>query len=153
MRRLCCSLSLLLVLIAVPLRAQSVEAEVRAADTARVLSTLRSDTDRLARLLSDSLIYCHADGRVQTKEVFLAAVRTNRIKYEAYDYQETKISPVSDDLAIMTGRAHLKASAGKEHVEFALRFLSVWRREDGVWRLFAYQSTRLSDPVVVPAIK
>jgi hypothetical protein len=150
MRRLCCLFSLSLVLIAVPLRAGSVEEEVRIADTARVLSTLRSDTDRLSRLLSDGLTYGHADGRVQTKEVFLAAVRTNRIKYEAYDYLEKNITRVSDDLAIMTGRVHLKASAGKEHVEFALRFLSVWRREDGVWRLFAYQSTRLSDPVVVP---
>lgn len=152
MRRLCCLLSLL-VLIAVPLRAQSVEEEVRVADTARVLSTLRGDADRLARLLSDNLTYGHADGRVQTKEVFLAAVRTNKIKYDAYDYLETKISRVSDDLATMTGRAHLKASAGKEHVEFAVRFLAVWRREEGVWRLFAYQSTRLSDPTVVPAAK
>ena len=152
MRRLCCLFSLL-VLIAAPLRAQSVEEEVRAADTARVLSTLRSDTVRLSRLLSDGLTYGHADGRVQTKEVFLAAVRTNRVKYEAYDYLEKNITRVSDDLAIMTGRVHLKASAGTEHVEFALRFLSVWRREDGVWRLFAYQSTRLFDPVVVPPTK
>ena len=131
MRRLCCLFSLL-VLIAAPLRAQSVEEEVRAADTARVLSTLRSDTVRLSRLLSDGLTYGHADGRVQTKEVFLAAVRTNRVKYEAYDYLEKNITRVSDDLAIMTGRVHLKASAGTEHVEFALRFLSAWRREDGI---------------------
>ena len=152
MRRLCCLFSLL-ALIAAPLRAQSVEEEVRAADTARVLSTLRSDTVRLSRLLSDGLTYGHADGRVQTKEVFLAAVRTNRVKYEAYDYLEKNITRVSDDFAIMTGRVHLKASAGTEHVEFALRFLSVWRREDGIWRLFAYQSTKLSDPVVVVPAK
>jgi len=141
-----------LLLAALPLRA-SVEEEVQVADTARVLSTLRADTDRLTRLLSDSLIYCHADGRVQSKEVFLAAVRTNRIKYEAYDYLEKTTTRVSDDLAIMTGRVHLKASAGTEHVEIALRFLSVWRRENGAWRLFAYQSTRLFDPVVVPPTK
>jgi hypothetical protein len=143
----------LLCLLALPLRATTVEEEVKAADTARVLCTLRSDTDRLSRLLSDSLIYGHADGRVQTKEVLLAAVRTNRIKYEAYDYQETKITKVTDDVAIMTGHAQLKASMGAEHVAFALRFLSVWRKEDGVWRLFAYQSSRLSEPTVVPAAK
>ena len=153
MRRLCCLPLLLLVLIAVPLRAQSVEAEVRAADTARVLATLRGDADRLSRLLSDGLTYGHVTGGVQTKEVLLAAVRTNRIKYEAYDYLEKNITRVSDDLAIMTGRVQLKASAGKEHADYMVRFLAVWRREDGVWRLFAYQSTRLSDPVVVPAAK
>ena len=139
----------LLVLIAIPLRAEPVEEAVRIADTARVLSTLRGDADRLSRLLSDSLIYNHADGRVQTKEVLLAAVRTNKIKYDAYDYLEKKISRVSDDVAIMSGRAHLKASSPKEHVEFDIRFLAVWRREDGEWRLFAYQSTRLSEPTVI----
>jgi ketosteroid isomerase-like protein len=152
MRRLCSLLSLLL-LTALPLRAQSVEEEVRVADTARVLSTLRGDADRLGRLLSDHLIYCHISGKVQTKEVLLAAVRTNRIKYEAYDYREKNIVRLSDDLALLTGQVHLKASAGKEHVEFEIRILAVWRREDGGWRLLAYQSTKLDDPIVVSAAK
>jgi len=147
MRRLLLFLSLLAI-AALPLRA-TVEEEVKAADTARVLCTLRGDTDRLSRILSDSLIYGHADGRVQTKEVFLAAVRTNRIKYDAYDYQETRITKVTDDVAIMTGHAQLKASTGTEHVAFALRFLSVWRKENGEWRLFAYQSSRLNEPVSI----
>jgi hypothetical protein len=152
MRRLGCLLALT-VLLALPLRAETVEEQVKIADTARVLSTLRGDADRLSRLLSDSLIYGHADGRVQTKEVFLAAVRTNKIKYEAYDYQETKITRVSDEIALMTGRAHLKAAAGPQHVNFSIRFLAVWRCEAGVWRLFAYQSARLDEPVVVPPAK
>ncbi len=152
MRRLLPTLALLL-LIALPLRAVSVEEEVRIADTARVLSTLRGDADRLGRLLSDSLIYGHVNGGAQTKEVLLAAVRTNRIKYEAYDYLEKKITRVSDDLAVMTGRVQLKATAGKEHADYAVRFLAVWRREAGEWRLFAYQSCKLSDPVVVSAGK
>ena len=148
MRRLS-SLFLFLTLAALPLRAETVEEEVRVADTARVLASLRGDADRLSRLLSDGLIYCHISGKVQTKEVLLAAVRTNRIKYETYDYREKKITRMSDDLAVLTGQVHLKASAGKEHVEFEIRILCVWRRENGEWRLFAYQSTKLDDPVVV----
>ena len=148
MRRLLCSLALL-ALAALPLRAESVEEEVRIADTARVLASLHGDADRLSRLLSDSLTYGHVTGGVQTKEVLLAAVRTNRIKYETYDYLEKKITRVSDDLAIITGRVRLKASMGQDHADYSVRFLAVWRREDGVWRLFAYQSCKLSDPVVV----
>ena len=148
-----CSVLTLLVLIALPLRAASVEEEVKIADTARVLSTLRGDADRLSRLLSDSLVYGHLTGGTQTKADLLNAVRTNRIKYEAYDYLEMKITPVSDDVALITGRAHLKASAGTEHVNYAVRFLAVWHRENGEWRLFAYQSTKLADPIVAPATK
>ncbi len=142
MRRLA-ALSLLLVLPALGLRAASVEEEVRAADATRVLSTLRGDADRLAQLLSDGLTYGHLDGRVQSKPALLAAVRSKDLTYEASDYLELRITPVSDDVAIMSGRTHLKASAGAVHVDYAIRFLAVWRRESGTWRLFAYQSTKL----------
>ena len=148
MRRLSPLLALL-VMFTLPLRAENFEEEVRVADTARVLASLRGDADRLSRLLSDGLIYCHISGKAQTKEVLLAAVRKNRIKYETYDYREKKIVRLSDDLAVLTGQVHLKASAGKEHVEFEIRILCVWRRENGEWHLFAYQSTKLDDPVVV----
>ena len=128
---------------ALGLRAASVEEEVRAADATRVLSTLRGDADRLAQLLSDGLTYGHLDGRVQSKPALLAAVRSKDLTYEAYAYLELRITPVSDAVAIMSGRTHLKASAGAVHVDYAIRFLAVWRRESGTWRLFAYQSTKL----------
>jgi ketosteroid isomerase-like protein len=119
--------------------------EVRAADTARVMATIAGDTARLAPLLADALSYGHSNGRVQTKAEFLEAVRSNRVRYEAYDYEEIQVTPVATDLALMTGTARLRASAGGERVAFRLRFLSVWRREDGAWRLFAYQSARTPD--------
>lgn len=119
--------------------------EVRAADTARVMATIAGDTNRLAPLLSDALSYGHSNGRAQTKEEFLEAVRSNRVRYEAYDYEETQITPVATDLALMTGTARLRATAGTERVAFRLRFLSVWRRESGSWRLLAHQSARAPD--------
>ncbi len=132
------------------LRAATLEEEVRAADTARVMATISGNVARLAPLLSDSLSYAHADGRVQTKAEFVLAVKTARIKYEAYDYDDVKVTRVTDDVALMTGRAHLRATAGDVHVAFALRFQSVWRREADGWRLFAYQSAKLAEPAVVP---
>ena len=148
MRR-CRLLPALLVLLALPLRAAPVEEEVRAADAARVLATIAGNVTRLEPLLSDGLTYGHADGRVETKAEFIAAVKSARIKYEAYNYDDVRVTRVTDDVALMSGRARLRASAGGVRVAFALRFLSVWRREDGAWRLFAYQSSKLSDPVVV----
>ena len=135
------------------LRAGPLEDEVRVADTARVLATIAGNVAKLDPLLSNGLIYAHADGRVQTKAEFLAAVKSAKFKYEAYDYDDVKVTRVTDDVATMTGQAHLRAVAGEVRVAFALKFLSVWRREEGVWRLFAYQSAKLSEPTTLPARK
>lgn len=152
MGRLSCLLGLAL-LAASPLRADPWAQEVRAADTARVLATIAGNSARLEPLLSDALSYGHTDGRVQTKAQFLAAVKTARLKYEAYDYDDVQVARVTADVATMTGRARLRASAGGVRVQYALKFLSVWRREDGAWRLFAYQSAQLAEPAVVPPAK
>jgi hypothetical protein len=89
------------------------------------------------------LTYGHADGRVQTKADLLAALRSSHLRYEVYDYEELQITPVNADAAVMSGLARLVASAGENRVAFRLRFLGVWRREAGAWRLCAYQSTQL----------
>lgn len=136
---------LLLVLATAPGFAASPQEEVRAADTARIMATIAGDAARLEPLLSDALSYGHADGRVQNKADFLAALKTVRVKYEAYDYEELHIARVSDDVATMTGRAKLRATAAGKTVAFRLRFLAVWRREDGAWRLCAYQSVPLPE--------
>lgn len=141
MRTLLCLL--FLTLLAAPLAAASIQEDVRAADTARIMATIAGDAARLEPLLSETLSYGHADGRVQNKADFLAAVKTVRVKYEAYDYEEQHITRISDDVATMTGRAKLRATAGGKSVAFSLRFLAVWRREAGTWRLCAYQSVPL----------
>jgi len=107
-----------------------------------VTATIAGDFRRLAPLLSDELSYGHSDGRVQTKLDFLDTVRTSRVKYETYDYEELYAQSVGEGLVTLTGRVFLRASAGGESITARLRFLAVWRQENGAWRLFAYQSTR-----------
>ena len=51
----------------------------------------------------------------------------------------------------MTGLVHLKVSRGNTRAEFGIRFLAVWREDNGKWRLHAYQSARLPEPPPAPA--
>lgn len=142
MRRLASRVAILLLCAGTPALASNEEA-VRTADTARVMATIAGDADRLADLLSDQLRYGHADGRMQSKEDFLSAVRSNRMRYEAYDYEELQITPADENIVILTGRASLRVRMGEEQFAFRLRFLAVWRHEGTFWRLFAYQSAQL----------
>ena len=132
MRRLSACLPLFIT-FALSVCAATVADEVRAVDTARVLATVRGDLPRVASLLSEQLHYGHVDGRMQTKEQFIAAVRSSQMKYEAYDYLEREVTAVTDEVATMSGRAKLRVSIAGKQLEFTIRFLAVWRREAGDW--------------------
>lgn len=119
----------------------SLETQVRAADAARVFATIRADVAKLDPLLSSALVYGHADGRVQDKAEYLHAVAAKRMRYEGYDYEEMKITPLGTDVATMTGRVRLRVTLDGKSARLRIRFLAVWRREDDTWRLFAYQSS------------
>lgn len=125
---------------------------VRAADQERLAATLAGDTAKLENLLSNDLHYAHSDGRVQTKEQFIAAVANNKVKYLAFVPSAVALQSISNGAVAMTGRARLVAEAGGQRVEFTLSFLAVWRQEPGHWRLLAYQSAPLAE-AVAPATK
>lgn len=126
--------------------ATPLEDAVLRADSARVAATIAGNADRLANLLSDDLRYGQADGRVQTKDEFLAAVLSNEMRYESYDYEELHLTPAGDDVATLSGRARIQVVQDGHPLSFRLRFLAVWKREAGAWRLFAYQSAQLPAP-------
>ncbi|MFM1851087.1 MAG: nuclear transport factor 2 family protein [Cephaloticoccus sp.] len=128
------------------LQAASFADEVRAADTRRVMATIAGDAARLDDLLSEDLRYGHADGRLQTKTDFLDAVRSSKMRYEAYDYEDMAIERAADGIAVITGRASLRVRLGDKPLAFRLRFLAVWRQEAGAWRLLAYQSAQIPAP-------
>lgn len=136
---------LVLVILSARLSAADAIAEVQRADAARVKATIAGDAARLSELLTDDLLYGHNDGRVQNKTEFINAVAGNQIKYEAFDYQDTKLVETAPHVVTMTGRVHLKVSRGATRVEFGIRFLAVWREDKGQWRLHAYQSARLPE--------
>jgi len=121
---------------------------VRAADARRIAATLARNTVALGAELSDDLRYTNADGRVQTKPEYLAAVADSDARYLSVEPREVSLQSLGADGVAMTGRSHVVVESGGRRLQFALRFLAAWRHEDGRWRLAAYQSTPL--PAATP---
>lgn len=118
---------------------------VRAADQERIAATIVGDTLRLSQLLSNELRYAHSDGRVQTKAQFIAAVAGNKVRYLSFEPQDVALQSITPGAVAMQGRARLKVQANEQRLEFTLRFLAVWRNEEGRWRLLVYQSSQLAE--------
>jgi hypothetical protein len=120
----------------------AVIAAVRAADDARLAATIAADPDRMNAVYSKDLRYAHSSGKVDTKAVFIEALVSKEAIYYSYDYQERNFVPAAPGIVLMNGRVFLNVFTGGQRVDLDLRFLAVWREEQGVWRMMAWQSNR-----------
>ena len=133
-----------LLLSTAPLVASDLD-DLRAADLRRVTALIRADKATLESVLADDLSYGHADGRVQTKADLLAALASGAVTYESYD-GPPPAARTEGGVGILAGTAELRASAKGQSVRLRLRYLAVYARRDGAWKLIAYQSTRMDEP-------
>lgn len=133
-----------------PAGSDKIIAAVRAADDARVAATVGVDREKLNAVYSNELRYAHSSGKNDTKASFIASLVSKEAIYFGVDYLERNFVPVAPGVVLMNGRGMFKVSTGGQpRQEFELRFLAVWREEQGVWRMLAWQSNR--PPAPAPA--
>jgi hypothetical protein len=144
-------LAALLLVTTLPVRAadapkpptQAAEPSLMAADKARVDAMQSGNRAQLERVFCDELSYAHSNGVVDSKASFIETLGSGKTKYLAYDYEERHFSFPAPGVALMSGRARIKAEAGGTLMDNMLSFLAVWREEQGQWRFLAWQSCRL----------
>ncbi|MFO1437168.1 MAG: nuclear transport factor 2 family protein [Verrucomicrobiaceae bacterium] len=116
---------------------------VKAADKARVAAMQSGDRAKLDAVFSDELRYAHSNGIVDSKKSFIEILAAGKTKYVGYDYEEQNFTFPAPGIALMTGRAHIKAESEGKTMDAVLSFLAVWREEQGQWRFLAWQSCKL----------
>jgi len=119
------------------------QAALKAADEIRVTAMKSADKGKLNEIFSEELRYAHSNGIVDTKASFTDVLVSGRTKYVGYDYEEQSFTFPAPGIALMTGRAHVKAVTATGEMDSVLGFLAVWREEKGQWRFLAWQSCKL----------
>lgn len=102
---------------------------------------IRGESESTQRLLDDDYQGSTSSGAPQTKADFVNAVNSARRDFENYLHTERNIK-IHGDTAISTGVATLRAS-DRLH---SFRYLRVFLRKHGEWRLIASQSTPFQIP-------
>lgn len=100
-----------------------------------------SDRAELERLIADDYLLHNSQGKVQDKKSFIADQVAPGYKLEPFKVEEP-VEKVMGDTAILGGVARAKGTAGGEAFDVRLRFIDVWRKRDGVWRVVFSQATR-----------
>jgi hypothetical protein len=120
------------------------ESEIAQIEQQRFAAMQAADIATLDRLLSPDLTYTHSSGKLETKPVFLGAIRTGALKYKTVAPEGIAVR-VYDSAAVVTGRCHFQVEAEDRQLDLQVRFTDVYVKRDGAWQLVAWQSTRLPE--------
>lgn len=118
--------------------------EILALEDRRYRAMVDADLDTLDRLCADALSYAHSSGVRDTKDEYLAKVRSGYYDYHRIDHPVERVA-VDGGTAIVVGRmtADLDVDGVRKTIDNLA--LAVWTRTAQGWRLLAYAPTRLPD--------
>jgi hypothetical protein len=103
---------------------------------------LEADRAKLAQVASDHISYGHSDGRVESKEQFIAGVLGRKAVVKSLAFPELKVSVVGPS-AIVRHIYLAESELDGKATTTRIGALQVWHKQDGGWRLLARQGFRL----------
>jgi len=104
---------------------------VMALEDARVTALCEQDDATLDGLLSDSMVYVHSTGLLDTKQSFLEHVRNGPIQYRTFERSDVEAYAAGD------------IEYDGKPIELHFRYLAVWVKHAGAWRFEAWQSSTI----------
>jgi ketosteroid isomerase-like protein len=99
-------------------------------------AVLRGDLRFLEALYVESLSYHHADGQADDKRRRLADVQ--RGGYLTRNIEDVHVEQ-HGDVGLTSGRLVVTRIANDREVRYAVRFLRVYARREGVWQLLSHR--------------
>jgi hypothetical protein len=119
------------------------EGSVLAAEDARTAAMVAADGQAMRRWLAEDLAYVHSTGAVESRDGLIEAIEGGKLRYLAIEPSERRVVFSGPDAAHVIGLARIHARAGPATVDFRARYLAIYGRSGGAWRLRAWQSLRL----------
>jgi uncharacterized protein DUF4440 len=115
--------------------------KILALETKRIAAMVSKDVATLDTLLADDLSYTHSGGTTDTKDSFLTLIR-ERGRYLGVDYSNTQVIPSGGNTVVVRGRAQIRLVGT---ASYPVLFLDVWTLRDGIWKMVAWQATRIPE--------
>ena len=118
------------------------EADVLRADENRFEAMRKEDWNALDLALADDLTYVHSTARLESKAEHIGNLRAGKPHYRGIAPRERK-ARVHGDIGIVNGVSEMHVeNAGKEQ-RFTVRYLAVYAKTGVLWRMTAWQSTKV----------
>ena len=120
------------------------EADVLRADENRFEAMRKEDWNALDLALADDLTYVHSTARLESKAEHIGNLRAGKPHYRGIAPRE-RTARVHGDLGIVNGVSEMHVERDGKEQCFTVRYLAVYAKTQGMWRMIAWQSTRVPD--------
>ncbi|GAA4427716.1 nuclear transport factor 2 family protein [Actinokineospora soli] len=119
---------------------EAAKAEILELETRRYRAVVDAEFDAFRALCHPDLVYTHSDGSRDSVESYLAKCASGHYVYHRVDHPVDDVV-LTGDTAVVVGQMNASITAGGTRKELANNAIAVWVRDDGAWRLLAYQPT------------
>ncbi|MBM4440236.1 MAG: nuclear transport factor 2 family protein [Candidatus Rokubacteria bacterium] len=120
------------------------QADVLQADDRRFEAMRKEDWAALDAVLADDLTYVHSTARQETKAEHLGNLRAGKPHYRGIAPRDRK-ARVIGDVGLVNGTSEMHVENGGKEQKFTVRYLAVYAKQGGQWRMTAWQSTKVPD--------
>lgn len=114
--------------------------DILAREKARCAALRAGDATSLATMLSDRLVFMHANAKQDDKAVLIDKMRGGGIVYHSLEVTEERVTDLGAT-ALLHSRLTALVSVAGQPKSIDNQTLSVWVREGDEWMLIAYQPT------------
>src|ERR1044072_6098412 len=88
-------------------------------------------------------------GNLETKKSFVAGIIDSRLSIDPYTVEEFEVR-LYGDTALLSGRTHMTGRYDGKAFQSNYRYIDIYVRRDGAWKIVSVQITRIPPAAVTP---
>ena len=122
----------------------AIEAEITKLENEWATGAQKHDANAVRKILADDLVITYPDGNIGTKSSELSDIESGAFTADGWLVSDTKVTVLSGDAAVITGRSVIKNGKYKDakskkliDVSGEYRFTDVYAHRNGQWQAVA----------------
>jgi ketosteroid isomerase-like protein len=115
--------------------------QMQGLENRRIALTLSGDFDALAEVLSNSLLYGHSTGTLDSKASMLKLLREGTVEYDSIESNLDAAISLAPDIVVVSGLLTTCVKVLGQPRSLSGRYMAVWRQREGQWQLEALQGS------------
>lgn len=133
----------LLIILSFTIKAQTkVQRQLETLENLRFEAMSKRDAAFLQNVLDENLVYTHSNGFIENKNQHIENIKTGTIEYQSMQPETLNIQ-VYKKAAVINGVVKVEGSYKGKEFNIRLRYMDVYIKKRGKWKLAAWQSVKM----------